>query len=54
VCRELEASGFPTGGIRGFNIGVFLKILYASLLGGKLTTAQESFLENDEKQIDND
>ena len=43
----------PADGVRGFNIGLLVEVLCASLAGGKLAPDQGSFMENDGKPIDN-
>lgn len=43
----------PSGGVKGFAIGLLAEVLCAALAGGKLGTELGSFTDNDGRPIDN-
>jgi (2R)-3-sulfolactate dehydrogenase (NADP+) len=43
----------PSGGVKGFSIGLLVEVLCAALAGGQLGPDQGSFTDNDGKPIDN-
>ena len=49
----LDGSMAPSGGIKGFNMGLFVEVLCSALAGGKLGPEQGSFTEDDGKAISN-
>lgn len=49
----LAGSMAPSGGVKGFAIGLLVEVLCAALAGGKLGTEQGSFTEDDGRPIDN-
>lgn len=49
----LAGSMAPSGGVKGFSIGLLVEVLCAALAGGQLGPDQGSFTENDGKPIDN-
>jgi (2R)-3-sulfolactate dehydrogenase (NADP+) len=49
----LAGSMAPSGGVKGFAIGLLVEVLCAALGGGKLGTEQGSFTDDDGRPIDN-
>lgn len=49
----LAGSMAPSGGVKGFSIGLLVEVLCAALAGGRLGPDQGSFTDNDGKPIDN-
>jgi (2R)-3-sulfolactate dehydrogenase (NADP+) len=49
----LAGSMAPSGGVKGFSIGLLVEVLCAALAGGQLGPDQGSFTDNDGKPIDN-
>jgi (2R)-3-sulfolactate dehydrogenase (NADP+) len=49
----LSGSMAPSGGVKGFSIGLLVEVLCAALAGGQLGPDQGSFTDNDGKPIDN-
>lgn len=49
----LAGSMVPSGGVKGFSIGLLVEVLCAALAGGRLGPDQGSFTDNDGKPIDN-
>jgi (2R)-3-sulfolactate dehydrogenase (NADP+) len=49
----LAGSMAPSGGVKGFSIGLLVEVLCAALAGGELGPDQGSFTDNDGKPIDN-
>lgn len=49
----LQGSMAPSGGVKGFAIGLLVEVLCAALAGGKLGVDQGSFTEEDGRPIDN-
>ena len=49
----LGGSMAPSGGVKGFSIGLLVEVLCAALAGGNLGLDQGSFTDNDGKPIDN-
>ncbi len=49
----LAGSMAPSGGIKGFSMGLIVEVLCAALAGGELGITMGSFTENDGKPVDN-
>jgi (2R)-3-sulfolactate dehydrogenase (NADP+) len=49
----LAGSMAPSGGVKGFSMGLLVEVLCAALAGGKLGPDQGSFTEDDGQPIDN-
>lgn len=50
---RLAGSMAPSGGVKGFSMGLLVEVLCAALAGGKLGPDQGSFTEDDGRPIDN-
>lgn len=53
AAEGLAGSMAPSGGVKGFSIGLLVEVLCAALAGGRLGPDQGSFTDNDGKPIDN-
>lgn len=49
----LAGSMAPSGGAKGFSMGLIVEVLCAAVAGGELSTSMGSFTENDGRPIDN-